>query len=139
MERVAHEVRTKRIPGLCLRQTGDAELAHLGKLKGLKALFLLGGNRVTDVGLERLKDLEHLSCLHLSDTHVTDAGLEHLKNLKSLRELNLSRTQVTDAGLVHLRGLKDLKTLSLVGCEQLTEAGVQELQRSLAHTTLYGP
>jgi internalin A len=61
---------------------------------------------------------------------VTNAGLEHLKELTSLRSLVLSDTQVTDAGFVHLKGLTSLESLVLGGTS-VTSAGVADLQSAL--------
>ncbi len=47
----------------------------------------------------------------LQDTKVTDSGLNDLKDLNSLRALDLSGTNVTDAGLKELKGL-----ITLRGC-----------------------
>jgi hypothetical protein len=66
----------------------------------------------------------------LSGTRVSDDGLEHLKELTDLGGLYLNNTQVTDAGFEHLKGMSQLRSLSLRGTN-VTDEGVQELQRVL--------
>ena len=66
--------------------------AHQGFAR-LRELYL-GGTKVTDAGLEHLKDLPELQTLDLSGTEVSDVGLEHLKGLRHLRTLDLSSTRV---------------------------------------------
>jgi len=83
----------------------------------------LSGTKITDAGLEHLKDLPQLQTLDLSGTKVTDAGLERLQGLRQLQELGLSGTEVTDAGLEHLRGLPELEKL----CFWATGAGLKHL------------
>jgi hypothetical protein len=61
---------------------------------------------------------------------VTDAGLEHLKDLKELEELNLMGQKITDAGLQHLQGLKQLRVLYL-GQSRVTPAGEAALKAKL--------
>jgi hypothetical protein len=62
---------------------------------------------------------------------VTDKGLKDLNQLKGLATLGLGRTEVTDMGLKELNELKQLKELILVGCMNVTDAGVKELQKAL--------
>jgi hypothetical protein len=44
-----------------------------------------------------------LSYLWLDGTKVSDAGLEHLKELKKLRSLTLRKTTVTEKGIAELK------------------------------------
>ena len=51
-----------------------------------------------------------LGWLYLSNTKVSDAGLEHLKEMKELRYLGLTGTNVTDKGVKELQAaLPDCK------------------------------
>jgi hypothetical protein len=86
------------------------------------------GTKVTDAGLESLKDLTQLQRLQLGDTNVTDAGLAHLTRLTRLKKLYLPATRVTDAGMAHLQGLTQLQTLDLCGTK-VADAGLQHLTR----------
>ena len=74
--------------------------------EGLRQLqsLNLGDTRVTDAGLEHLKELTELRSLDFHSpspayrTNVGDAGLEYLKRLTKLESLDLTYTKVTDTG-----------------------------------------
>lgn len=59
--------------------------------------------KITDSGLEHLKDLKNLKTLGLQLTPVTDLGLQHLYSLKMLMSLNLRQTKVTPQGIANLQ------------------------------------
>ena len=61
------------------------------------------------VGLPALEDLE------LSETKITNRGLDFVRQLTTLRTLSLANTTVTPAGLAKLDALKQLHTLWVVG------------------------
>lgn len=103
------------------RPTGEADVVEL----------FLQHTRVTDAGLARLRTLTGLRYIHLDGTRVTDAGLVHLEVLTGLESIQLERTQVTDVGLRHLARFPNLQRVDLVGCKDVTEAGVAELRRAL--------
>lgn len=107
-------------------QIGDADLAALEGLTGLRTLNLYG-TKVTDAGLKTVGELKGLQTLYLNDTAVTDAGLQSLQGLTRLGELGLNRTRITDAGLASLRGLTGLHSLSLTGT-QVSDAGLEQLK-----------
>ncbi|MCE9544497.1 MAG: hypothetical protein K8T25_03090 [Planctomycetia bacterium] len=98
----------------------------------LNGTMYVSGKRVTDAGVEHIKNLTALRYLDLQNSGVTDAGLEHLKELRSLQTLYLDNTTVTDAGLESLKNLTALENLG-VGDTQVTDAGVARLQKSLPH------
>src|SRR5262245_32333634 len=62
----------------------------------------LSNSRATDATLRHLRAMTRLQSLCLANTRVTDAGLAQLKHLTSLKNLDLDRTGVTDAGMVHV-------------------------------------
>jgi hypothetical protein len=105
----------------------DATLSHVGRLTGLKSLWL-AETKISDAGLVHLKGLSNLRVLDLSETQVTDTGLSHLEGLTNLGMLALYRTQVTDAGLAHLKGLSQLQGL-YIGETKVTLAGRAALRR----------
>lgn len=105
----------------------DAGLEHLKDLP-LKTLDLTQCFWFTDAGLEHLKDLP-LNYLDLSSCHINDAGLENLKGLNQLNTLKLGWCyDITDAGLKHLEGLNQLNTLDLSWCSDITDAGLEYLK-----------
>jgi hypothetical protein len=69
----------------------------------------LNNSRMTNSGLEHLKNLPQLQKRHLCGTHVTDAGLHYLEGMTNLDELDISDTKVTAAGVETL--LQDLRRL----------------------------
>lgn len=103
----------------------DAGLDHLkncGKLQFLDLHHTVVG----DAGLEKLAGLTALQHLGLSGTKVTDQGLRHLKGMK-IRHLNLDFTVIGDAGLDHLAGLTTLEDLRLTKAK-ITDDGLAKLK-----------
>ena len=100
-------------------------MKHLEGLTQVERLNL-GGTRITDAGLERLKTLTQLQVLCLSSTLVTDGGLEHLNGLSHLQAVILNGIPITDAGLEHLKRLPELRVFEIVGTN-VTDEGVQKL------------
>ena len=50
--------------------------------------------------------------------------------------LDLAKTNVTDLGLRELMGLTNLRTLNLIGCANVTDAGLIELHKSMKTTQI---
>lgn len=94
---------------------GDHQLGSLGRLSGLRRLYLTKTRRLSDDGLPALSRLWALSALSLDRTRVSDAGLPALASLRSLQELDLSHTRVRGRGLAVLAGLAGLRRLSVAG------------------------
>jgi hypothetical protein len=69
------------------RKLSDAGLAHLGGLKALKFLNIIGGAGITDQGLAHLEGLSNLETLFLGGTPVNKAGLDHFRKLPKLVNL----------------------------------------------------
>src|SRR5262249_45395138 len=87
--------------------------------------------RVGDIGIARyVKDVVGLKRLYLNHSRVTDAGLEQLKELPDLWELSLSHTSITDAGLLHLHSMKSLRGMSLQST-RITQEGLKKLRAAL--------
>ena len=85
---------------------------------------------ISDIDLERLKDLEELLYLDLSGTEITDNGVKNLKRLHQLQFLGLDGTQITDVGLEHLKGLTKLEMLD-IRKTKVTNGAVKDLQKAL--------
>ncbi len=82
---------------------------------GIKTLQL-GGNTLTDKGLESLAYLTGLKELVLWwATEITDAGIAHLGRLRHLQLLNISLSRVTDEGVRSLAVLPELEELAIQG------------------------
>lgn len=93
----------------------DRGLAHLVGLVKLKSLWVCARktdespDRISDRGLEYLKQLSRLETLGLQHTLVTDAGLDHLKGLRGLKRVYLNGSRITQSGAISLKkALPDL-------------------------------
>lgn len=118
-------------------RVGDAELAHISKIRSLKAIDLSDCNRVTPVGLKLLAEgcpklvflkvwgksigndamnivaqMESLRVLGLVDTAVNDEGVKKLRDL-NLTEIHLFRTSVGDEGIKVFATMPNMSTLNL--------------------------
>lgn len=132
----------RQLQGLNVADAGvtDDVLAGLGQLPDLRLLSLDENQKITSIGLRRLRGLERLESLFLSKTATIDIGLatvaaglprltclavactpitdnaaRSLVALTELRELNLAGTRISDRGLQMLGELKRLKHLNLTG------------------------
>jgi Leucine-rich repeat (LRR) protein/thiol-disulfide isomerase/thioredoxin len=120
-DQLAHIGRLTGLRVLDLEQTrvSDAGIAHLAALKKLRRIDLeaFGVNRegfgVGDAALAVLATLPELETIDLRLTKITDAGLKHLASLRSLKALQIPGTQVTDAGVAYLKQLPHLEHLRL--------------------------
>ena len=92
----------------------------------IAGVLSVDGTRITDAGLEELKDWKHLKELRISYTMVTDAGLRHLRERTDLTSLNVGGPKITNEGLAHLKGLVNLYWLLIDG-SQVTDAGLKHL------------
>lgn len=86
--------------------------------------------QMTDVILERISRLDHVTSLDLSNSRqVTDAGLQYLARMPQLQSLDLSMSSITDRGLEVLRELPELRTFRIVHQHRVTDSGVANLSR----------
>ncbi len=67
-------------------------LRSLKDLPRLEHLELSQHTSITDDMLADLLGLSQVALLDFSDTRISDQGMEHLKDMQGLRELNLSGT-----------------------------------------------
>lgn len=101
----------------------DSDLPALAALPHLSRLDL-SGTRITDHGLQQLKDAPGITELNLRYAElITDAGLSAVKNWKHLKQLNLRGTKITDTTLQHLSGVTSLESLN-IGYAQITDVGL---------------
>ena len=90
----------------------DTGLQSLGDLQFLRVLSL-PGSRIRGHGLSKLRKVNKIEQLDLSETNLDDDGLESVGALTSLVHLNLSGSNVTDVGMTSLRRLNQLESLDL--------------------------
>jgi hypothetical protein len=91
----------------------NAQLAPLGRLSGLRRLFLSRTPSLGDQGLGHLAGLWALKSLALDHTAVSDDGLNALSRLRALQELDLGHTRVAGRRLHVLAELTSLRRLDL--------------------------
>jgi len=104
----------------------DSDLGDLARLPSLSRLDL-SLTRITDHGLQQLKNAPHITDLSLRYAElITDAGLVAVKGWKHLQRLNLRGTKVTDSTLQHLSGAASLEALD-IGFVQVTDVGLDAL------------
>jgi hypothetical protein len=91
----------------------DTQIAPLGRLAGLRRLFLSRTPSVGDGALDHLGGLWALKSLALDRTGVSDEGLQALSSLRALQDLDLAHTRVEGRGLGVLAALGALRRLDL--------------------------
>lgn len=151
-EIVAVEFRHSRI--------SDEGLSVLKRLPAVERLSFVYCRRLTDDGMKRLKEFDHLKALTLSHTDVgnrgliavgelvelnsldltwtraiDDEGVKQLQGLTELTRLALRGTGVSDVGLLRLSGLSKLASLDLRNTE-VTRAGVNRLRQKLPNCNI---
>jgi RNA polymerase sigma factor (sigma-70 family) len=110
--RYLHGLEALRTLHLCGRVT-DIGLDKLRDLPNLRTLILTGCSQITDKGLVALQHLPDLETLDLSGSPVTDECLKYVASLRHLRDLNLANTEMTGEGFRYLDGLHELHSLNL--------------------------
>lgn len=114
---------------LVLPQMTEEGLKIIGEIKTLESLIIAGyviKGKLTDRSIEYISNLKGLKVFETESHEITDKGLEIIgRDLKDLVVLGLGYCEITDEGLVHLKGLANLKSLSLVGCKNITDAGLK--------------
>lgn len=153
--------RMQEVPGPLVVSLAGSRVSDTG-LRRLLRLNIVGINlelcsRVTDAGMETLRQFQQLRVLVLTGTSITHTGLRHLAananllafdlelcdgitddaceplgEMKQLRSLVLKKSgferhRITDTGLQRLQGLSNLEVLNLYG-NQVTDAGLTHLQ-----------
>ena len=80
----------------------DEDLARLDGLQPLLAWADLGRSKLTDAGLEPLREFQNLTRLSLDNTEIGDAAVDVLLALPKLERINLYGSKLTDVGLARL-------------------------------------
>jgi hypothetical protein len=99
-------------------------------LGGLRAC----GTRISDKGLQSLKDETSLREIYLIRTKVTDTGLSNLANLPHLTYIFLDGTKVTDETIKLLSTCPEISTISLKFCKKVEGGSLESLARSQVYT-----
>jgi len=124
----------KRLETLYLSNASDVSdtgIAHLTDLPRLRYVHL-SRSRISDESLRLFGGMHQIEELSLEGNRITDNGLEHLKNLSTLKTLNvkLDDTHITIAGLAHLQALTNLQVLGIHRTE-VTLEGVKRLMKQM--------
>jgi hypothetical protein len=85
----------------------------------------LSGTRITDRGLEVLRDLPNLETISLAWTTITDSGVAALARCEHLTRVDLGGTATGDGAIKALGGKRYLRTFSTGN--RVTDAGVVHL------------
>ena len=113
---------------LTLTHPSDEALSHLRGMTGLEVLHADNSRRVSDRGVQALRELINLKELSLNRTNVGDNGLAALQGLGKLESLDLGGTKISDHGLFFVRGLVKLKRINLEGTS-FSDRGLVWLKR----------
>jgi Leucine-rich repeat (LRR) protein len=116
----------------------DEGMKHLKSFKSLRGLSIdcTGKRKVTDAGLQWLKDVPELQQFQVRSDQITDAGLSALEAVPNLTLLALPSSRVTLADTLAVGQLKKLKVLSLINCP-ITDAGMKEIGKLTTLESLY--
>ena len=112
----------------CDSQVPDAVIDQLTAFPSLRKLDLVGGQRLTNNGLESVGKLKTLESLSLRNRIVSADGLKHLTRLPALKSLFLWDTPLSEQNMVAIAGYPVLERLELRNVEVFTE-GVKSLKK----------
>lgn len=117
----------------------DRGIAHLANLPNLKCLNLTAP--ITDRGLASLASVNNLKSLSLFNSRLSEKGVETLKNFRKLTSLTLVDVPVGNSLIEAVLLMPELKTLNLdhslvddQGVAKLIESGLSLESISLNHT-----
>ena len=97
----------------------DAVLGRIAELDQVTRLGLGGSRELTDEGLRhlaRMPQLQHLELNEYPGGRITDRGLEVLRDLPNLRTFEMTwQAGISDAGVANLRFCEQLERVDLMG------------------------
>jgi len=106
----------------------DAQLSNVSRLSSLRRLAMSQNPEVTSSGMLRLKMIT-LRELEVCKCDLDDAAISAISELESLQTLFIDNNhKVTNTGVSSLSRLAHLHTLRIVGCDQVTSAGLSQIQ-----------
>jgi len=105
----------------------NGHLASIATLPRLQSLALCSGAKLTERGLDRLRDCKSLAELEIDDLRLTSGALDILADIERLRRLNLSGAMFVHADLSTLSRLGGLEELCL-WCTNLDDAHALQLR-----------
>ncbi len=102
----------------------EMELSDSGRVYDLK----LEGQEISGDDWQAICELTELHRLSLYDATFDPSQLQNLANLGRLEALGVGKTTLTDESLQWLADIPNLRWLWLSGCDQLTEAGINDFR-----------
>ena len=106
----------------CTSKVPDDVIEQLVAFPQLRTLGLIGGQRLTDKGLEQIGKLTNLETLEVRNRTLTADGLKHLSKLPKLKSLVLWGVSLNRENGAALEGLKALEVLELRSVTVSTDA-----------------
>jgi hypothetical protein len=106
----------------CTSRVPDAVIEELGAFPKLRTLGLIGGQKLTNKGLEHIGKLTSLERLEIRNEKLTDEGLKHLARLPKLKYLFLWDVRLNKENSAALEGLQSLEVLELRSVRGSSEA-----------------
>ena len=127
----------RRNAGICWSPAiAESELETISLLSGLESLDLGVGIRLgtpTRPGTSRTGEAE---CKVVGGIRVTNLGLAKLAKLKKLRQLDISGAEINAAGLDTIAKLPQIERLSLWNCKAVDDSAAPVLARMTSLTDL---
>lgn len=112
----------------------DAVLGRIAELDQVTRLGLGGSRELTDEGLRhlaRMPQLQHLELNEYPGGRITDRGLEVLRDLPNLRTFEMTwQAGISDAGVANLRFCEQLERVDLMG-SPTGDGAIEALQGKL--------
>ena len=104
----------------------------------------LGNTEITDEGIKHLAKLPILNRLRLDqmitgqgqELRITDKSLPYIMQMSKLIDLAMVSLAVTDEGIQQLSAHPTLRYLNVFGCDLVTDAGIDVLQRENSSITI---
>ncbi|MCB9469253.1 MAG: protein kinase [Candidatus Obscuribacterales bacterium] len=126
---IKHLVGLKSLRGLILEsaRVNDETMKILMQMPQLTELGVKAPCRISDLGMDRILTLKHLNNLNISGNYFSTSKLRRLKELQNLEILNVSNCKLNNNSLKELTSLK-LRALSATGNSDITAAGINNLK-----------
>ena len=121
--------------GLTGEHLTDAQLVHISNLTGLKKLRLILADKVTDAGIEALRNLLLLEDLTLQGVALSDEGLPIIGRMQNLRRFAIIDGAISNRGLRIFKQLPNLKQLHIQDTRATSE-GIEMLRFDLPNVTI---
>lgn len=126
---IKHLVGLKSLRGMILEsaRVNDETMKILMQMPQLTELGVKAPCRISDLGMDRILTLKHLNNLNISGNYFSTSKLRRLKELQNLEILNVSNCKLNNNSLKEITSLK-LRALSATGNNDITAAGINNLK-----------